>query len=147
MQHSVVWVYEKFAQELGKEREKAYLTKTAYGNTSPTGKAPFRIKGDLAISALEQISFLQNLYRNKLPFEIAHQRLIKDIMIIEASNDFTLRAKSGWTGKLAWWVGWIETPTGPVFFAANIDTPKRKQDLAKREQIPRAILKSIGAIP
>ena len=147
IRHSTVWVYEEFAKELGEKREREYLTQIDYGNATPTGKKPFWINGDLAVSAMEQISFLQKLYRNKLPFRIEHQRLVKDMIIVEAGKDFMIRAKTGWTGKLAWWVGWVETPTGAVFFAANIDTPNKNKDLAKREQLPRAILESIGAIP
>ncbi|MGJ8657914.1 MAG: class D beta-lactamase [Akkermansiaceae bacterium] len=147
MRHSVVWVYEDFAKKIGEKDESNYLAKIGYGNGKPTGKAPFWIKGDLKISAIEQINFLQKLYRNQLPFKIEHQRLVKDIMIAEADKDRILRAKSGWTGKLAWWVGWVETPTGAVFFAANIDTPNKKADFKKRELLPRAILKSIGALP
>jgi beta-lactamase class D len=41
----------------------------------------------------------------------------------------------------------VEWPTGPVFFALNIDTPRRLDDLAKRQGITRAILRSIGALP
>ncbi len=36
---------------------------------------------------------------------------------------------------------------GPVFFALNIDTPNRMDDLFKREAIVRAILRSIEALP
>ena len=147
MRHSVVWVYERFAEELGEKREGDYLSKVEYGNGKPTGKAPFWIKGDLRISAIEQIAFLKQLYRNKLPIKVEHQRLVKDIMIVEAGADWVLRAKTGWTGKMAWWVGWIETPRGAVFFAANIETPNKKRDLVKREELPRAILTSIGALP
>jgi len=147
MQHSVVWLYEKFAQELGEKRELTYLTNINYGNCKPTGKSPFWIRGHLKISALEQITFLQKLHRNQLPFKIEHQRLVKDVMIVEADADWILRAKTGWTGKLAWWVGWLETPAGAVFFAANIDTPNKSRDLIKREQLPRAILESIQVLP
>lgn len=147
MRHSVVWVYERFAEELGEKREGDYLSKVGYGNGKPTGEKPFWIKGDLRISAIEQIRFLQRLYRNKLPIKVEHQRLVKDIMVSEAGVDWILRAKTGWTGKLAWWVGWIETPKGAVFFAANIDTQNKNRDLVKRVKLPRAILTSIGALP
>jgi beta-lactamase class D len=40
-------------------------------------------------------------------------------------------------------VGWVETPQGAVFFALNIDTPRRLEDLPKREQIVRAVLRSM----
>nr|ELN5399518.1 class D beta-lactamase [Pseudomonas aeruginosa] len=105
------------------------------------------IEGSLAISAQEQIAFLRKLYRNELPFRVEHQRLVKDLMIVEAGRNWILRAKTGWEGRMGWWVGWVEWPTGSVFFALNIDTPNRMDDLFKREAIVRAILRSIEALP
>ena len=68
-------------------------------------------------------------------------------MIVEAGKEWILRAKSGWEGEVGWWVGWVEWPTGPVFFALNIDTPNRLEDLHKREAIVRKVLQSIEALP
>lgn len=147
MRNSTVWVYEGFARQLGDTRETAYMRKIAYGNAVTGGDKPFWVEGDLAISANEQISFLRHLYRNELPFRIEHQRLIKDVMVNEAGRDWILRAKTGWSGKVGWWVGWVEWPTGPVFFALNIDTPNRLGDLSKRQEITRNILRSIKALP
>ncbi len=147
MRNSVVWVYQRFARELGPARETAYLRKIDYGNALATGDAPFWVEGDLAISCEEQIAFLRRLYRNALPFRVEHQRLVKDVMINEAGRDWILRAKTGWSGKIARWVGWVEWPDGPVFFAINIDTPKRLDDLPKRDAITRAVLRSIDALP
>ena len=53
-------------------------------------------------------------------------------MIVEAEKDWILRAKTGWEGRHGWWVGWVEWSAGPVFFALNIDTPNRWEDLYKR---------------
>jgi beta-lactamase class D OXA-2 len=148
MRNSTIWVYEKFAKEIGAEKARDYLRKINYGNADPTtARGNYWVDGNLAISAHEQISFLKKLYRNELPFRIEHQRLVKDIMIVEAGRDWILRAKTGWEGRMGWWVGWIELPTGTVFFALNIDTPNRMEDLHKREDIVRAILKSIKALP
>jgi beta-lactamase class D OXA-2 len=147
MRYSVVWVYQQFAREIGLEREGQYLRKVNYGNADPSGADPFWVEGNLSISAEEQIAFLRRLYRNDLPFRVEHQRLVKDIMIVEAGREWILRAKTGWSGKVGWWVGWVEWRTGPVFFALNIDTPKRFDDLPKREAIARAILRSIKALP
>ena len=74
----------------------------------------------------------RKLYHNELPFRVEHQRLVKDLMIVEAGRNWILRAKTGWEGRMGWWVGWVEWPTGPVFFALNIDTPNRMDDLFKR---------------
>jgi beta-lactamase class D len=147
MRYSVVWVYQHFAQEIGTEREGQYLRKINYGNADPSGADPFWVDGNLSISAEEQIAFLRRLYRNELPFRVEHQCLVKDIMIVEAGREWILRAKTGWSGKVGWWVGWAEWRTGPVFFALNIDTPKRFEDLPKREAVVRAILTSIKALP
>lgn len=147
MRHSVVWVYESFAEAIGEDREREYMKRIKYGNADPTGNKPFWVEGNLQISALEQVDFLRQLYKNKLPLDVSTQRLVKDIMINEAGSDWILRAKTGWSGTIGWWVGWVEKPDGAVFFALNIDTPNRMDDLSKREAITRGILKRIDAIP
>jgi len=151
MRNSAVWVYQQFARELGEERERQYLRKISYGNADPSGGIDtFWLSGNLRISAEEQVAFLQRLYRNELPFRVEHQRLVKDVMIVEADRNWILRAKTGWLGRVqpqvGWWVGWVEWPEGPVFFAINIDMPRGAEDLAKREGIAREVLKSIGAL-
>ena len=148
MRNSAVWVYEQFAEIIGEDKAHSDLVKMKYGNADPSAvHGEYWIDGNLAISAHEQIIFLQQLYRNELPFRIEHQRLLKDIMIVEAGRDWILRAKTGWDGRIGWWVGWVEWPTGPVFFALNIDTPNREADLQKREAIARLILRSMQALP
>lgn len=147
MRQSTVWVFEGFARQLGEAREAAYLRAMGYGNALASGAAPFWVEGDLAISANEQVAFLQRLYRNELPFAVAHQRLVKDVMVTEAGPDWILRAKTGWSGQVGWWVGWMEWPTGPVFFALNIDTPQRLADLPKRNDITRQVLRTLKALP
>jgi beta-lactamase class D len=148
MRNSTVWVYQLFAKEIGENKARIYLEKLNYGNADPSTKSDdYWIDGNLAISANEQISILKKLYRNELPFRVEHQRLVKDLMIVEAKRDWILRAKTGWDGQMGWWVGWVELPTGPVFFALNIDTPNRMEDLHKREAIARAILQSVNALP
>lgn len=152
MRNSVVWVYQEFARAIGAERERACLERLDYGNHS-VGDAvdEFWLDGSLRISAYEQIAFLRRLYRNELPFAVAHQRLVKDVMINEAGRDWILRAKTGWQARLerqiGWWVGWVERPDGAVFFALNIDMPGGSADAPKREAIARAVLRELGALP
>lgn len=148
---SVVWVFQKIAQSIGEDGEKDYLTKTNYGNADPSGgNSAFWLDGNLKISAFEQVAFLQRLYRNELPFDVGYQRLVKDIMIVEAKQDWILRAKTGtYVGSkpgLGWCVGWVECTDGPVFFALNIDLPN-DSDIPKRVEITRSILRSIHALP
>lgn len=148
MRYSALWVYEIFGKAIGERRARDYLVKLDYGNADPsTQRGNYWVDGNLAISAMEQIAILRRLYRNALPFRVEHQRLVKDLLIVEAGPDWILRAKTGWEGRYGWWVGWIEWPSGPVFFALNIDTPNRLADLEKRQAVTRAILHSIAALP
>jgi beta-lactamase class D len=151
MRNSVIWVYEEIARSIGEEAERRYLRQIGYGNADPSGGIEsFWLDGALRVSALEQIGFLQRLYRNALPFRVEHQRLVKDVMIVEAGRDWILRAKTGWQARVepqvGWWVGWVERPDGAVFFALNIEMPNQAADLPKREAIARAALRSIGAL-
>lgn len=148
MRNSAVWVYELFGKQIGQEKARQYLAKIHYGNANPSGDtSTYWIDGNLRITAQEQIRFLKQLYLNALPFDESDQRLVKDIMIVEAGREWILRAKTGWEGQIGWWVGWVEWPTGPVFFALNIDTPNRLEDLYKREAITRKVLQIIEALP
>jgi len=148
MRNSAVWVYDIFAAKLGEQNAKDYLETIAYGNSTPsTETGSYWINGKLAISAYEQIEFLKRLHKNALPFRLEHQLLVKDIMVVEASKNWILRAKTGWQGRYGWWVGWVESPTGAVYFALNIDTPAGWKDLYKRQAIVREILQSIEALP
>jgi len=149
---STVWVYQEFARQLGENREREYLQKINYGNADASGGINrFWLDGNLRISALEQIDILKELYRNTLPFKVEHQRLVKDLIIIEAGRDWILRGKTGWAfdfePQIGWFVGWIETPDGPVFFALNIDMPGGASDAPKREVIVRDVLLSLRALP
>ena len=152
VRNSTVWVYQSFARQLGEERERTYLERIGYGNADPSGGVErFWLDGALRISAVEQVAFLQRLYRNELPFRVEHQRLVKDILIVEAGRDWILRAKTGWAARLdpqvGWWVGWVERPDGAVLFALNITMPRGIEDAPKREAIARQVLRSLGALP
>lgn len=148
LRNSAVWVYRLFAQRIGADGAQRYLRLIDYGNADPaTERGDYWIDGPLAISAHEQVDFLRRLQRDALPFRAEHQRLVRDLIVVASGRDWILRAKTGWQGATGWWVGWVEQPAGPVFFALNIDTPNRLDDLPKREAIGRAVLRSIGALP
>jgi beta-lactamase class D len=152
IRYSVVWVYQEIARALGEKRERGYLVELEYGNADPSGGIDhFWLDGALRISAHEQVDFLRRLHRNELPYRVEHQRLVKDVLIVEAGREWILRAKTGWQARLepnvGWWVGWVEWSNGAVFFALNIDMPRKGDDVPKREAIGRAVLRSIAALP
>ena len=135
MRHSTVWVY-RFAREIGEVREKVSDSDSVWQ------RRPVRRCRSLLARRRPRISAIwnrwiscENCIRNELPFKVEHQRLVKDIMIVEARRDWILRAKTGWRARvepqIGWWVGWVETPTGAVIFALNIDLPGRHEGCAE----------------
>ena len=148
MRYSALWAYRGFAKEIGERKATEYLQKIQYGNQNASVKVrDYWVNGGLEVSAVEQVAFLQKLYRNELPFKMEHQLLTKDIMVTGAGPDWIIRSKTGLGQKVGWWVGWVELPAGPVFFAVNIDTPNRMADTHKREAIGREVLKAVGVLP
>lgn len=140
--NSTVWVFERFADHIGRKSEQNYIVSCNYGNMDSSGKDPFWIKGNLRISAYEQVIFLRRLYDKKLPFQQDHLSLVQKLIQSDDKN-LSIHAKSGWDGSIGWWVGWCNTPQGAIFFALNIDTPNGIADLPARTQVTKAVLQSV----
>lgn len=147
MRNSTLWVYQGFAKRIGDANARDYLRKIDYGNADPSAsRGDYWVDGNLRISAIEQATFLRKLHRNALPFKVEHQRLVKDLIVTQATPDWILRGKTGWEGSYGWWVGWVEYQEGAVFFALNIDTPRRLADLAARQKVVGDVLRSMGLL-
>jgi len=58
----------------------------------------FWLGGELQITPQEQIQFLKRLHSNDLPFSEKTIAIVKDIMIVEQTPDYRIRAKTGWAG-------------------------------------------------
>jgi beta-lactamase class D len=69
--------------------------------------------------------------------------LVRDMIRIEAKGTRELFAKTGWTGTLGWWVGWVEDGSRITAFALNMDMASVDM-AAKRIEIARALLARLG---
>ena len=143
---SCVWCYQEFASKIGVEKYKKYLKELNYGNKKIGDDVTrFWLDESLEITTFEQIKFLKRFYTNNLPFKIEDINLLKEIMIDEKNENYTIRAKTGWEWKYGWYVGYVETKDDVWFFAMNIDT-KSKDDLPKRKTITLETLRLKGII-
>ena len=73
-----------------------WVAKVGYGNQKIGNKDDidkFWLEGELRITPNEQIQFLRRLYKNDLPFSERSLSLVKDIIIVEQTPDYTIRAK------------------------------------------------------
>ncbi|MFO7446623.1 MAG: class D beta-lactamase [Ignavibacteriaceae bacterium] len=123
--YSAVWFYQELARRIGEEKMQQFIDKTGYGNKNIQDKIDyFWLSGELRITPMEQIEFLKRLYKNDLPFSQRSIDIVKDIMIYEKTDEYTLRAKTGWSQSdkdNGWWVGYVETTDNVFFFVNNMD--------------------------
>jgi beta-lactamase class D len=152
VRESVVWYFQALARRIGAAREREWLARLDYGNQDVSaGLERFWLGTSLAISADEQVRFLERLWRGELAS--AHTTaILKDVLENERTADHVLAAKTG-AGttrdgrKLGWWVGWVERGERVAFFALNLDADD--WDTAMGQRIPRgrAALAAAGWLP
>jgi beta-lactamase class D len=149
---SAVWFYQVLARRVGYERMQKWVTQAGYGNQKIGGKQDidkFWLQGELRITPQSQIQFLRRLYKNELPFSERSLSIVKDILIVEKTPDYTIRGKTGWVGlegnlkpEIGWYVGYLEKGDNTYFFATNIDIYKN-QDSSARMELTRRCFKDL----
>lgn len=151
---SAGWVFIELAKKIGRKNYEKYLKACRYGNVDLSEKGTdFWNFGRFRISPQNQIMLLKAIYEEKLPFSKRNYEILKRVMVAEKTNDYTIRAKTGWTrdGGIdsGWWVGYMEGRENTYFFATRI-AKKRSEpnpDFGQcRKTITKAILKQIKAI-
>jgi len=148
---SCVWFYQELARRVGPEKYLYHLKQLNYGNmlTGPD-VTRFWLDGDLRITAEEQIGMLKKLYKNELPYQAEHIKLLKDIMVVDQTDAYTMHAKTGWAvrvdGEHTWYVGYVEKGDQVWFFATNIEI-ESSDDAQYHKEITWEALKLIGVIP
>lgn len=142
--YSVVPIFQQIAGSIGKQRMANMLANLDYGNGSVGGELDrFWLEGDLRISAIEQIQFLQRLHDNTLPLSLRSQSIMKQVMLTESTEHYAIYAKTGYADSgetnIGWWVGWVKTGANRVFFALNLDLANIKQ-AHLRQKIVKQVL-------
>ena len=146
---SCVWCYQEIARDVGSDRYVVDLAGLDYGNQEIGERVDmFWLNGDLKISAVEQIEFLSAMLNYDVPYTHEHVDLVKEIMLIEKTDDYSLYAKAGWTGPglhTGWYVGYVETGDDVLLFAMNIEMDKAEQAGLRKELTVRS-LQALGIL-
>lgn len=156
MEHSAVWLYQRVAEAVGRERYEAAFRREPFG-TGAVGDAltSFWLTGPLAVSADEEVRFMDRLRRGALAFSPEHQSTVRGMLpVLAAGEGYALRAKSGWADRagqpdLGWLVGWVERPGGDAVFALNVEArPGGAFDMLRgRLRLTKALLHAAGVLP
>jgi beta-lactamase class D len=140
IQMSAVWVFQRFAAAIGRERELEHLRAFHYGSaTFEHDVTNFWLNGDLQISPIEQVAFLRRMFSYDLPVDRAHIDTVKADLTMPRGkfvnaagvHEFALRwpadtiarVKSG-NGtvngeQVSWLVGLLETGGRQFVFASR----------------------------
>lgn len=152
---SAVWFYQELARRIGEKQMKTFLEKAHYGNGNISGEIDqFWLSGGLKISPMEQLMFLEKLYKERdLPFSANNLQKVKGIMIETENEKAVLRAKTGWgmsgkgidTDHIGWYVGYVEKKHNQYFFALCMRYKgEARDDFAScRKKITLNILKKL----
>ena len=154
---SAVWMYQHLAREVGEDRMSMWVEAADYGNTDIGGGIDeFWLRGDLRISPLEQLDFLERLATGDLPFEPAVTEAVLDILVRESADGWVWRHKTGTAlapdPDLGWLVGIAENDDRRWVFALNVDLEpvddvSDELDPQLRQRLARSILEEEGALP
>jgi beta-lactamase class D len=145
MSVSCVWCYQKFSKLISKEKYLEYLEKFDYGNkTIGLDKSSFWLGGGtLKISANEEIEFLKKFYTYTLPIDKKYIDITKNILTVEKNDTYEIKAKTGWSGTIGWYVGYIQTKKDIYFFAMNGGINEKQLALRKKIVIEALKVKNI----
>lgn len=153
-QVSAVWFYQEVARRIGEKRMQTYLKKLKYGNGDISGGIDqFWLTGGLRISPEEQVAFLQRIYHHQLPVSRRSMDILKEVMVLEKTPDYTLRGKTGWATppgqNLGWFVGYLEREGNVYFFATYIEAPEPAPDnfIQARRAITEKVLRDLQLLP
>lgn len=168
IKNSVVWFFQRTAGLIGRERMLAWLAKLGYAADSFDGElTTFWLNGDLAVTPLEQVRFLERMLRYELPVERRHVDALKAAFLMPpgkltnaaGTHDFVLaaaaplvvRAKTGNTSvggeNVSWLVGQIETRGRQYVFASRVRSREKLSRAAGAELARGALDQRLAARP
>lgn len=151
---SCVPCYQELARKTGVNRMSSMLAKLEFGSMQVDSSTldNFWLQGESRISQFEQIDFLKRFKEEKIELKERTYEIMKRMMILESTETYTLRGKTGWSFQNEvdnlWFVGYVESQKGIYYFATNIEATSdsdMKSMLNTRKEISLKALQSLGA--
>jgi beta-lactamase class D len=133
MSNSTVWVSQVLTPKIGMEKIKEYLKNFQYGNQDMSGGITEAwLSSTLKISSVEQLRFIENLWRKKLKLSSKTVDLTFSLMETPvADTGVNLSAKTGSSnpglkGRHGWYVGILTRGDTRYAFATLLNQPAAK---------------------
>lgn len=149
--YSAVWYYQEMARRIGEDQMASWVEKSGYGNAdTSSGVDRFWLSGSLRITPIQQVVFLQRLYESELPFSKRSMDIVKETMVEERGEEYTLSSKTGWGNQdgeeIGWYVGYYQRGGNVYIFANLIHTPTAagQSFLPARREIAYLVMQELG---
>lgn len=147
---SAVWYFRELAEKVGPGTMQSFVDRFGYGNRDTRGwKDPFWIRSSLRISPVEQVEFLDRLFRNDFGLTPKNVAAVESLMRQDAQEGRQLFYKTGActdpeAGPEVWLVGFVQAGTDRTYFAMNAAAPTLDEILPKRIEIGLERLRRAG---
>ncbi len=128
-QNSIVPYYQELAKRIGDKNMHAYLKRFHYGNTLSTPElTTFWLTGDLRISAMEQIEFLNKIEKRQLGLRSESYETLMGIFQERRQGSLKIYGKTGWGVQdgqdIGWFVGFAQNHSDRFLFATVMTSPE-----------------------
>lgn len=150
---SAVWYFRELAGRLGPGNMKAFVERFGYGNRDTSAwEAPFWIGSTLRISPVEQVEFLDRLFRNEFGVTPGHLGTLEGFMRQEEKDGRVLHFKTGActdadAGPEVWLVGFVQNGPERTYFALNAGGGVLNDLIARRNELVKERLIRHGLWP
>lgn len=124
---SCVPCYQEVARAVGPEKMRSELVRLGYPEMvfDSATVDNFWLQGESRITPYQQIQFLRRLYHEELPIRKTTQTAIREIMLREQTEAYSLSGKTGWSidgeKNNGWFVGFLERGGKVYYFATNVE--------------------------
>lgn len=125
--YSCVPCYQALARKIGVKKMQQFVQKLNYGQLviDTSNIDLFWLQGASKINQFEQINFLKRFYQSRLPISSRTEKIMKELMVIEETKQYTIIGKTGWSitndKDNGWFVGYVKSKDNVHFFATNIE--------------------------
>lgn len=128
-QNSIVPYYQELAKRIGDKNMHAYLKRFHFGNTLSTPElTTFWLTGDIRISAMEQIEFLNKIEMRQLGLRPESYETLMEIFQERRDGNIRIYGKTGWGVQdgqdIGWFVGFAQNHSDRYLFATVMTSPE-----------------------
>ena len=150
---SAIWYFREIADRAGRGNMQAFLDRFTYGNRDTSGWSdPFWLGSSLRVSPVEQVEFLDRLFRNEFGLTPKTVAAVESFMLQESKDGRELYYKTGActdreAGPEVWLVGFVKNGKDRTYFVMNAGAPLMDTIFSRRIELGKERLARAGLWP